>query len=82
MVQSASTIQAQVHNILAERCQIITDLDNSDKPIHLDSMALMELIVGLENDFSIQLDNSKLEALYSACSLDSVTQLVTEQTSG
>lgn len=81
MVQAGLTIQAQVRNILAERCQIATDLVNSDQPIHLDSMALMELIVGLENEFNIQLDNSKLEALYSACSLDSVTQLVTEQVS-
>lgn len=76
MTHSNNAIQEQVRNILADRCQISIDSENSEQKIHLDSMALMELIVGLENTFDIKLESDSLEHFYRFPSLDGITQLV------
>lgn len=72
-------IQNQVRQILAERCQINISQNDTEQNIHLDSMALLELIVSLENAFHIKLDDSKLGDFYRSRNLDSITSLIIEQ---
>lgn len=79
MENSNEAIKEQVFTILADRCQITMDTGAGEQKIHLDSMALMELIVGLENTFNIKFDNSRLGDFYGSPSVDKITQLVVEQ---
>lgn len=73
MTSVNQTIQEQICHILKDRCQITVEPKKNNEELHLDSMALMELIVGLENTFNIKLDNEKMEAFYHRCSLNSIT---------
>lgn len=70
------TMQYQIRKILQQRCKLNEVPSNSQQPIYLDSMALLELIVGLENEFKIKLVNDKLQDFYQSYSVDSLCQLV------
>ncbi len=65
-----------IRQIIWERCQVRIAPADDDKNIQLDSMALLELIVGIENAFGIHLDESKLEHFYRFRSIESISELV------
>ena len=81
MTNPNEAMRERVRNILKNCCLITIDSENSDQNIHLDSMALMGLVVGLENEFNFTLDDRAMEILYHSPNLDSITQLVTEKVS-
>jgi acyl carrier protein len=81
MTNPNEAIRERIRNILKDCCLIIIDSENSEQNIHLDSMALMGLIVGLENEFNFTLDDRAMEVFYRPANLDSITQLVTEKVS-
>lgn len=74
-----NVLQERVRKLLEERCHVRVSHGHYDKNLHLDSMALLELIVGIENEFGITLDEGKLEKFYNFRSIESISQFVSEQ---
>lgn len=74
-----NVLQERVRKLLEERCHVRVSREHYDKNLHLDSMALLELIVGIENEFGITLDEGKLEKFYNFRSIESISQFVSKQ---
>jgi len=67
MSQTVEEIQTRIQKVLSEGLSNPVTIDNIDsetaiieKGVGLDSVALLEFVVGLENEFGILLDDSSL----------------------
>jgi len=62
--------------LVTTTAQIPLTPDKLDQDPHFDSMALLELLVGLEKEFGIQIDEAELYPLKNFRSVESISEFV------
>jgi acyl carrier protein len=75
-MKSPQDLQEKVLQLVATSAQIALTEDQLDQDLHLDSMALLELLVGLEKEFGIQVDEAELDPLKDFRSVESISAFV------
>ena len=76
---SLEQAQERVARIMGEHLQIVIQPENYEDDLHLDSMALLELIVGLEKEFGVAVDEEQLDAPEHFKSVASISKFVLAQ---
>jgi acyl carrier protein len=71
-------LEQRVSQLVGATVQIPLTAENYDQDLHLDSMAILELIVGLEKEFGIQVDEAKMDLLNDFRSVATISQFVLE----
>ena len=75
-LKSPQDLHEKVSQLVATTTQIQLIPDKLDQDLHLDSMALLELLVGLEKEFGIQIDEAELDPLKNFRSVESISEFV------
>ena len=75
-MKSPQDLQEKVLQLVATSAQITLTEDQLAQDLHLDSMALLELLVGLEKEFGIQIDEAELYPLKNFRSVESISEFV------
>jgi acyl carrier protein len=76
---SLEQAQERVAKIMGEHLQIDIKPENYEDDLHLDSMALLELIVGLEKEFGVAVDEEQLDTPEHFKSVASISKFVLAQ---
>ncbi len=71
--------QARVASIMEKSLQLTIDSDKYQDDLHLDSMALLELIVGIEKEFGVGVDEEELDTPEHFKSVHSIASFVLQQ---
>ena len=66
----------KVMQLVATTAQIVLTPKELDQDLHLDSIVLLELLVGLEKEFGIQIDEAELDPLKNFRSVEEISELV------
>lgn len=75
-MKSPQDLQERVLQLVATSAQIALTEDLPDQDLRPDSMALLELPVGLEKGFGIQVDEAELDPLKNFRSVESLSAFV------
>jgi len=75
-MKNPQDLQEKVSQLVTTITQIPLTADKLDQDLHLDSMALLELLVGLEKEFGIQVDEAELDPLKNFRSVESIAEFV------
>ena len=78
--QLQSTAQ-RVGKIMEKHLKVELPADKFDDDLHLDSMALLELIVNIEKEFGIEIDEDELDAPERFKSVNSISAFVEDMAS-
>jgi acyl carrier protein len=74
-----STLRRQVRELVRDCLQIELGADDDAAELNLDSMAMLELLVGLEKTLGLAVDESELDAPENFRSIDSIVRFVNRQ---
>ncbi|TCK18176.1 acyl carrier protein [Thiogranum longum] len=76
---SLEEAQERVKNIMEQQLQISVNPENYEDDLRLDSMALLELIVGLEKEFGVAVDEEELDTPEHFKSVASISKFALKQ---
>ena len=76
---SLEEAQERVKKIMEQKLQIAVNPENYQDDLHLDSMALLELVVGLEKEFGVAVDEEELNTPEHFKSVASISKFVLTQ---
>ena len=76
---SLEEAQERVKKIMEQNLQIAINPENYQDDLHMDSMALLELIVGLEKEFGVAVDEEELDTPEHFKSVTSISKFVLTQ---
>jgi acyl carrier protein len=68
--------QERVKKIMEQQLQIAISPEKYEDDLHLDSMALLELVVGLEKEFDVAVDEEQLDTPEHFKSVASIAKFV------
>ncbi len=75
-MNSPQDLHKKVSQLIATIAQIPLTPDKFDQDLHLDSLALLEVLVGLEKEFGIKVDEAELDPLKNFRSVESISDFV------
>lgn len=76
---SLEEAQERVQKIMEHNLQIVIKPENYQDDLHLDSMALLELVVGLEKEFGVAVDEEELDTPEHFKSVASISKFMLMQ---
>ena len=76
---SLEEAQERVKKIMEQNLQIAINPENYQDDLHMDSMALLELIVGLEKEFGVAVDEEELDTPEHFKRVASISKFVLKQ---
>jgi len=76
---SLEEARERIKNIMEQQLQISVNPENYEDDLHLDSMALLELIVGLEKEFGVAVDEEELDTPEHFKSVTSISKFALKQ---
>lgn len=77
-MKSLQDLKEKIFQLLGTTVQISLTADNLDQDLHLDSMAVLELLVVLEKEFGIQVDEAQLDPTKTFRSVETISEFVFE----
>jgi acyl carrier protein len=69
-------IENKISALLANNAKIDLSQEQFDTALHLDSLAMLELILGLEKEYELEVDESELDLLKTFNSVSSIARFV------
>ena len=69
-------IESNISALLANNAKIDLSQMQFDTALHLDSLAMLEVILGLEKEYDLEVDESELDLLQTFKSVSSIAQFV------
>jgi acyl carrier protein len=69
-------IETTVSALLARNAKIDLSQEQFDTALHLDSLAMLEVILGLEKEYGLEVDESELDLLQIFDSVRSIAKFV------
>jgi aryl carrier protein AsbD len=76
---SLEEAQERIKKIMENNLQIVINPENYQDDLRLDSMALLELVVGLEKEFGVAVDEEELDTPEHFRSVASISKFVLKQ---
>ncbi|MFQ5643114.1 MAG: acyl carrier protein [Thiogranum sp.] len=76
---SLEDARERVQKLMEQKLQLTVKSENYQDDLHLDSMALLELIVGLEKEFGVAVDEEELDTPEHFKSVESIANFVLQQ---
>lgn len=73
-------IESKVFDLLSSNAKIDLSKDQLDRPLQLDSLAMLEVILGLEKEYGLEVDESELDLLQTFNSVSSIARFVQAST--
>ena len=70
----------QVAHVVKATVQLSVEPENYGSELHLDSIGILQMIVGLEKEFGLAIDDEDLDPLTTFKSVDSIAEYVYEKT--
>lgn len=77
-MKSPQDLKEKIFRLVGTTVQISLTADNLDQDLHLDSMAVLELLVVLEKEFGIQVDEAQLDPTKTFRSVETISEFVFE----
>lgn len=72
----------RVRKVMEKNLRMTLGPDKDGDDLHLDSMALLELVVGIEKEFGIRLNEEELDSPEHFRSVDSISRFVLKHLPG
>ncbi len=69
-------IENKISALLANNAKIDLSQEQFDTALHLDSLAMLEVILGLEKEYELEVDESELDLLKTFNSVSSIARFV------
>lgn len=79
MASDMSQVRERVRKVMEKNLRMSLSPDGDNDELHLDSMALLELVVGIEKEFGIRLNEEELDSPEHFKSVDSIARFVVQQ---
>ena len=77
-MKSPQDLKEKVSQLVGTTVQIPLAADNLDQDLHLDSIAILELLVVLEKEFGIHVDEAQVEPMKNFRSVETISEFVFE----
>ncbi len=76
----SKNLAEQVAHVIEAAVQLSVEPESYGSELHLDSIGILQMIVGLEKKFSLVIDEEDLDPLTTFNSVDSIAEYVYEKT--
>ena len=73
---SIRDIENRVAKLITANTKIEVAPGNFDKDLHLDSLAILEIMIGLENEYAIEIDETEVDLLQTFQNVNSISSFV------
>jgi len=78
-MSSLDDTMSRIRTIMEQKLQLTIQPEAVQDDLHLDSMALLELVVGLEKEFAVEVDEDELDSPEHFKSVESIAKFVLQQ---
>jgi acyl carrier protein len=73
---SISDIESRIAALITANTKIDVKPGSFDQDLHLDSLAMLEIMIGLESEYGIEIDETELDLLQTFQNVNSITKFV------
>lgn len=80
IMSTLEDIECKISDLLASNANIDLSKEQFDTALFLDSLAMLEVILGLEKEYNLELDESELDLLQIFKSVSSIARFVQTST--
>ncbi len=82
MASDINQVRERVRALMEKNLRMSLSPDKDGDELHIDSMALLELVVGIEKEFGIRLNEEELDSPEHFRSVDSISRFVVQSLPG